>query len=266
MNVFIAALLGLIQGLCEFLPVSSSGHLVLLQTVFGIDEGALFFDTMLHMGTLVAVFAVFYNKIWALIKKPFQKKVYMLLIATLVTAVMAFLLRDVFDDAFSGRFLGFGFLLTALILFLNERFARGSRGVDEMKIPEALAVGFMQGVAIMPGVSRSGSTIAGARLFGLKKEDAAEFSFILSIPVILGSLIVQIPDVAAQGTGGIPWISVIIGTATAAVSGYFAIRLMLRLIAKKSLMGFSIYVLVLGILVLADQFITHLFFTNPFLG
>lgn len=264
MNVFIAALLGLIQGLCEFLPVSSSGHLVLMQNVFGIDEGTLFFDTMLHIGTLIAVVAVYYRELWSLIKKPFQKTVYMLLLSTAVTALMWFLLGDVFSDAFAGKFLCFGFLLTALILFINEKFAHGSRTAAQMKLPDALAVGFLQGVAILPGVSRSGSTIAGARLFGLSKEDAAQYSFLLSIPVILGAAVLQLPDALKTGTGGISWGCILVGTAVAAASGYFAIRWMLRLIVKKSLKGFAVYVLVLGVLVLADQFITHFFFANPF--
>lgn len=264
MNVFIAALLGLVQGLCEFLPVSSSGHLVLLQAVFGIDESALFFDTMLHVGTLVAVVAVFYRELWALIKKPFQKRVYMLALSAVVTALMWFLFEDVFNDAFAGKFLGFGFLLTALILFVNEKLARGSHTVEQMKPLDAAAVGFLQGVAILPGVSRSGSTIAGGRIFGLSKEDAAQFSFLLSIPVILGALVLQLPDAIESGMGGISWPCILVGTAVAAASGYFAIRWMLRLIARKNLMGFAVYVLILGVLVLADQFITHVFFTSPF--
>ncbi len=264
MNVFIAALLGLVQGFCEFLPVSSSGHLVLLQTVFGIDEGALFFDTMLHVGSLIAVVAVFYRELWALIKKPFQKRVYMLAVSAAVTALLWFLFEDVFNDAFAGRFLGFGFLLTALILFVNEKLARGSHKVEQMKWTDAVAVGFLQGVAILPGVSRSGSTIAGGRIFGLSKEEAAQFSFLLSIPVILGALVLQLPDAFASGTGAISWLCIAVGTAVAAVSGYLAIRWMLKLIVKKSLMGFAVYVLILGILVLGDQFVTHFFFTNPF--
>lgn len=264
MNVLIAALLGLVQGLTEFLPVSSSGHLVLLQTVFGIGEGALFFDTVLHMGTLVAVFAVFYREIWALVKKPLQTKVYMLLAATAVTAVVYVAFSKIFSDAFEGRFLGFGFLITGAVLIVSGRLAHGDRTADKMKLPEALAVGAMQGIAILPGVSRSGSTIAGARLFGLSKESAAEFSFILSIPAILGSLLLQIPDVIAEGTAGISALCLITGFLFAAASGYFAIRWMLNLIVKRSLRGFAVYVTVLGIFVLADQFIFNVFFTNPF--
>lgn len=264
MNIFIAALLGLVQGLCEFLPVSSSGHLVLFQNIFGISEGTMFFDTMLHLGTLAAVVAVYYRKLWELIKKPFQKKVYLLLISTLVTAAIAFIFKDLFDSAFEGRFLGVGFLITAAILFVNEKLAHGKKKIKDMKYPEALGIGLMQGAAIFPGVSRSGSTIAGARLFGLSKESAAEYSFILSIPAILGSLVMQIPDVAAEGLRGTDWGCIIVGTLVAAVSGYFAIRLMLNLIIKRSLKGFIIYVAALGVLVLCDQLIFNVFFTNPF--
>ncbi|HWQ58610.1 MAG TPA: undecaprenyl-diphosphate phosphatase [Clostridia bacterium] len=264
MNVFVAALLGLIQGLCEFLPVSSSGHLILLQNIFGISEGALFFDTMLHLGTLVAVIAVFYRELWALIKKPFQKRVYMLAISSILTAAIYFVLEDFFTGAFEGTFLGFGFVLTAAILFVSEKIARAGHMVEQMKIPDALAVGFMQGVAILPGVSRSGATIAGARVFGLSRQEAAQYSFFLSIPVILGALVLQFPDAVRLGTGDISWLCIAVGTLAAAVSGYFAIRWMLKLIVRKSLMGFAVYVLALGLLVLADQFITNFFFAKPF--
>ncbi len=260
MNLWHAALLGLVQGLCEFLPVSSSGHLVLLQNIFGIQEGALFFDSMLHAGTLVAVFVVFRRQIWELICHPIQKKMGLLLAATAVTAVMAFLFKDLIDSAYSGGLLGFGFLITAVVLMINERLARGKKKIPEMGVQSALAVGFMQGIAILPGISRSGTTIAGSRLFGLAKEDAAEFSFLLSIPAILGSLILQLPDAIAAGPADVPWSGIVLGMALAAVSGYFAIRLMLKLIKEKSLKGFAVYVGILGILVLLDQLVLHIFF------
>ena len=115
MNIFLAMLLGLVQGLCEFLPVSSSGHLVLLQTIFGVEEGALFFTTMLHVGTLLAVFAVYWRQIWEMLRRPIQKKVGMLLLSTAVTTLLAFLFRDVISAAYEGILLGPGFLLTAAI-------------------------------------------------------------------------------------------------------------------------------------------------------
>ena len=117
-------LLGLVQGLCEFLPVSSSGHLVLLQTIFGVEEGALFFTTMLHVGTLLAVFAVYWRQILEMLRHPFQKKVGMLLLSTAVTTLLAFLFRDVISAAYEGILLGPGFLLTAAILYGSERYFR----------------------------------------------------------------------------------------------------------------------------------------------
>ena len=171
MNIFLAMLLGLVQGLCEFLPVSSSGHLVLLQTIFGVEEGALFFTTMLHVGTLLAVFAVYWRQIWEMLRRPIQKKVGMLLLSTAVTTLLAFLFRDVISAAYEGILLGPGFLLTAAILYGSERYfrRRRSKGLDiqQMGLVSAMGIGAMQGIAILPGVSRSGSTVAGARLFGL---------------------------------------------------------------------------------------------------
>ena len=264
MNIFLAALLGLVQGLCEFLPVSSSGHLVLLQNIFGLEEGALFFDTMLHVGTLVAVFAVYWRSIWDMLRHPFQKKVGMLLISTAITALLAILFDDFIKDAYQGAFLGLGFIVTSIVLYMSEWFYKArykvSHGIDDMQVKSALGIGLMQGVAILPGISRSGSTIAGARFFGLNKDAAAEFSFLLSIPAILGSLILQLPDVMDSGLGGISWGPILVGMAVAAISGYFAIRWMLKLIKNKSLIGFSIYTGALGILVLFDQLVTHVFF------
>ena len=132
-----------------------------------------------------------------------------------------------------------------------------------MKWYQAAGVGLMQGVAMLPGISRSGSTIAGSRFFGLKKEDAAEFSFLLSIPAILGSLVLQLPDLAGGGSISMGWGAIVAGMIVAAVSGYFAIRVMLKLIVNKRLTGFIIYVAVLGVLVLLDQFVFHIFFAAP---
>lgn len=264
MTIWIALLLGLVQGLCEFLPVSSSGHLVLLHNLFGIEEGALFFTIMLHVGTLLAVFAVYYKEIWALLRRPFQKKVGLLLIALVPTVVFALLFRDFFKDAYSGRYLGFGFLLTALILTLSERLARGRKTMDTMRVPDALGIGLMQGIAILPGVSRSGSTIAGGLFCGVDRKAAADFSFILSIPAILGSVVLEIPDLARGGMGDLNWGFILAGMAAAAVSGYFAIRLMLKVVTGKRLWPFAVYVAALGLFVLADQFFFNRFFPNPF--
>ena len=257
-------LLGLVQGLTEFLPVSSSGHLVLMQKVLGMDtQGSLFFDTMLHLGTLAAVFAVFYKEIWDMLRRPFQKKVGLILAATAVTVALTLLFRDFIEASFSGSFLGVEFLITAALLFLTQRLAHGKKAVEKMTYLQAAGVGLMQGISILPAVSRSGATIAGSRFFGLKKKDAAEFSFLLSIPAILGSVVLQLPGVVETGLKNEPWGAMLAGMLVAGVSGYFAVRLMLRIIVKKSLMGFAWYVAALGVLVILDQLVFHVFFASP---
>jgi len=258
MEILHGAILGLVQGLCEFLPVSSSGHLVLLQTILGLEEGALFLDTMLHVGTLFAVFAVYRKKLMELLRNPFQRLTWLLCASTLATVAVALLAGDLIDEAFEGELLGLGFLLTTLVLTLNQRLS--PRGGRELSYPKAIGVGLMQGIAILPGLSRSGSTISAARLMGLDKDAAAEYSFLLSIPAILGSLVLQLPEVVEQGIAGVSWGGILAGMAVAALSGYFAIRLMLRLIREKSLMPFAVYTGVLGALVLLDQHVFGVFF------
>lgn len=286
MSIWIALILGIVQGLCEFLPISSSGHLVLLQQVFGIDNGALFFTIMLHLGTLIAVFVIYRRQIWEIVKSmcrfiallftlrfnelgkhlktPTQRKIIMLMLATLVTTVLALIFKDVIDESYEGKYLGFGFIATALILFAMNFIHAKKQTIAKMRVPAALGIGLMQGVAILPGISRSGSTIAGATFFGLRKDEAAEFSFLLSIPAILGSLVFEIPDVAKTGLSNIPWIPVLVGVIAAAVSGFLAIKLMIRLIVNKSLNVFAIYTAVLGIAVLLDQLVFNVVLSNPF--
>ena len=261
MSILQAIVLGIVQGLCEFLPVSSSGHLVLLQRIFGIEEGALFFTTMLHVGTLVAVFAAFWPTIWKMIKKPISKYPGYIILATLPTVVVALLAKDFIESSFGGQYLGYGFLLTALILWLTGRLPRGKKGLSEMRPGHAVAMGCMQGVAILPGISRSGSTIAGGLFCGLDRDFAAQFSFLMSIPAILGSVVLEGKDLLTGAAAiQVEWLPVLVGMAFAAVSGYIAIKFMLRLLHKGKLGGFSIYLLVLGALVLCDQYIFHVFF------
>ncbi len=261
LSIWIAMLLGLVQGVTEFLPISSSGHLLLLQKVFGIDtQASMFFDVMLHLGTLAAVLAVFYKEVWDMLRHPIQKKVGLILIATAVTVALTLLFKDFFEASFGGKTLGVEFLITALILFANEKLAHGKKTIAEMKPLEAAGVGLMQGVSILPAVSRSAATIAGSRFFGLKKEDAAEFSFLISIPAILGAAVLHVPDVLEAGVENEPWGAILAGVLVAGVSGYFAVRFMLRLIVKKSLMGFAWYVLALGVLILVAQLAFHVTF------
>jgi len=259
MSIIEAIILGVVQGLTEFLPVSSSGHLVLLQSLFGIEEGTLFFTSMLHIGTLVAIFIVFWKDILDMLKKPLQKLSIYIVVATLPTVLIALVLKDYVESAFeTGSTLGFGFIITGTLLWIVESKKPGKKKIDEMKPMNAVWIGLAQGFAIFPAVSRSGSTIAGALFQNLDRKFAAKFSFLMSIPAILGSLVFQLKDLKEAGATG-TLTPVIVGTLAAAISGYFAIKWMMDLIQKKSLKMFSIYVYILGAFVLLDQFLLHMF-------
>ncbi len=254
--------LGLVQGLGEFLPISSSGHLLLVQRIFGISEGGQLMTVLLHVATLAAVCIVYREQILAIIKKPLQWKTLWLIVATLVTVVIAVAFKKVFDAAESGKYLGFCFIGTALILtaaeYAKARIPR-TRTCNTMKWYHPVIIGALQGVAALPGVSRSGATITGSLFCGVKKKEAAEFSFLLSIPAILGGAVLEVPDLIKNGTGDFTWYGILIAMLAAGVSGYFAIRFMIRLITKKSFAGFIIYTLALGVFVLLNQYVLHLF-------
>jgi undecaprenyl-diphosphatase len=271
MDILHAVILGIVQGLTEFLPVSSSGHLVLMQKIFGIEEAALFFDTMLHAGTLLAVFAVLRQDIWAVLKNPFQPLTGFLILATLPVVVAALAFRKPLEHAFeSGQFLGISFLVTSAFLVIAELLSRharthkGLKNAESMNWLDALVIGILQAIAIIPGVSRSGATISGALSRKLDRGFAARFSFLLSIPAILGAVVFQSKDLLksteAASSGGIGAAAVIAGTLTAAVVGFFAIKFMLKIIKEKSLFGFAIYTAILGLLVIIDQLFLNLAF------
>jgi undecaprenyl-diphosphatase len=262
MSIIHAVLLGIIQGLTEFLPVSSSGHLVLFQKLFGITEPALLFDTMLHVGTLTAVAAVLWKDIWAILRKIYQPLTLYLIIATIPTVIAALVFRKPLERAFeTGHFLGFAFLMTSALLIGAELLAKrgATKGAAAVNWLDALVIGIMQAIAIIPGVSRSGATLSGALSRRLDRDFAARFSFLLSIPAILGAVVFQLKDLmkgeAAEAagvteTGGIGAVAMIAGTLSAAIVGFFAVRLMLKIVREKSLWGFAIYTGVLGLLVL----------------
>ena len=266
MSVFVAMLLGFVQGVCEFLPVSSSGHLLLLQKAFGITEGGMFFSVMLHLATLVAVIVVYWDILWKLIRRPFSKLVGLLILAVLPTVLVAILFKKVepfetfYNNAEQGKYLGYCFLVTSLFLGLCDLLPprANQRRLREMKATDALIIGSMQGVGVLAGVSRSGSTISGALFAGLDRKAAADFSFLLSIPAILGGAVLEIPDAIAEGIGNVHWTCVFFGMVTAGLTGYFAIRFMLNAIKKKRLWGFGVYTAVLGLFVLVDQYALHL--------
>ena len=293
MDLVSAIVLGAVQGLTEFLPVSSSGHLVLLQKIFGIEEPALLFDTMLHIGTLLAVFVVLRKDILAILKRVIQPLTGWLILATIPAVAAALVFEDIIEAAFeSGRWLGFSFLLTSVFLVIAELLSRnagaGVKKAEDMNALDALVIGVLQAVAIIPGVSRSGATISGALFRGLDRDFAARFSFLLSIPAILGALVFHVKAllkdlvtpyaavsadvVAAAGyangeavsigfaIAGANAAAIVAGTVTAAIVGFFAIRLMLKIVRERPLFGFAIYTAILGVLVIIDQFVTRFVF------
>ena len=259
MSILEAILLGIVQGLCEFLPVSSSGHLVLLQSIFGIQEGTLFFDAMLHLGTLVAVCVYFRKTLWQMLRHPFSKYPMYIVIATIPTVVVALLFGDFIETAFSGSFLGVSFLITALILFITVQIPKQKRDLKDMQWYDAGFIGLMQAFAIVPGISRSGSTIMGGTVRGFNHDLVAEFSFLMSVPAILGSCVLEVVKITKTGLGDISISGTLVGVLCAMIAGFFAINMMMRLIRKGKLAGFGIYCAVLGVLVLVDQHITHIF-------
>lgn len=261
MNIVQGIILGLIQGLTEFLPISSSGHLVLFQRIFAIDEPTLVFDTMVHVGTLAAVVTVLWKDIFSLLKKPFQRLTWLLIAGTIPTGIIGIMFKDSFAAMYqSGSTLGYEFIATGLIILFAERLNSGRKHIEETSFLDAAFIGIMQGAAIMPAISRSGLTISGALMRNLDREFAAKFSFLLSIPAILGAAVFQMKDIAEAGGAGIINAPIAAGTVAAAAAGYFSVRFMIVLIKKGSMKYFSYYVFAIGALVLIDQYFTHMFF------
>ncbi|WP_317853830.1 undecaprenyl-diphosphate phosphatase [Chakrabartyella piscis] len=262
MDIIHALILGLIQGLTEFLPVSSSGHLVLFQNLFGITEGTQFFTILLHVATLVAVFIYYWEDIWTLIKKPIQRTTMLLIFGTIPTVIIALLFNDTFDAIFgAGKFIGFNFIFTGCILLYADSCRSGRKRISRMSNPDAFIVGTCQGLAILPAVSRSGMTISACLSRGMDRESAARFSFLLSIPAILGAMVLMLKDVITGEVAlgdSIGIMPMVVGFLAAAVSGYFAIRAMVNIIKRGKLKYFSYYVFILGIVLLVDQFFLHM--------
>ena len=251
MQIWQAIILGAVQGFAEFLPVSSSGHLLIMQRWLGVTEGGLFFDIMLHIGTLVPVFIVFYKEILGLFKKPFNKLL-LLIIATIPAALTGVLLGDVVEGAFYGGdllaavLLSVTFLLTATELFLSEYISKKYDKKLPLSYKSSIVQGLAQGVAIVPGLSRSGTVISAGCFVGLDRTENANFTFLMSIPVILGAALVSGLDLLEAGVV-IEWIPLIFGMVTAMVTGYIAIKAMLKVIKKANYKWFSLYLVIMAV-------------------
>lgn len=260
MSILQGILLGLLQGIAEFLPVSSSGHLLVLRNIMGLENVPLLFDILLHMATLAVVIFVFRKMIGSLIvslwrwiiRKPAEgdKKnmfyILWILVATFITGVIGiFYTKSDFEGNLTVA--GICFIVTGLLLIAVSCIKENDRGDVTWK--SSLAAGFFQGLGTLPGISRSGSTIAGSLFLGVSREKATEFSFILSIPAILGALLLDLKD-AGDLAAAVSVPVLLAAILAAVVAGFFSIILLKKLVKQGKLFIFSIYLIPLGIVVL----------------
>ncbi len=263
-----AIILGLLQGLAEFLPISSSGHLAIAQHFFGIEgDSVLLFAVLLHLGTLVSVFIVYWKDISELVVELFRtiKDIFtgkglclkgnpvrrlgcLIIVASIPTGIIGLTLNDTFSGFYTSMVaVGCSLLFTGVILIIAEKMGKGKKTAGEMKFSSAIFVGIMQGVAIMPGVSRSGSTLFAGLLTGHERIFAVKFAFLISIPAIIGSFILEVPDAISQGVSMEQMLPILVGMVVAAVSGYLAIKFMIKIVSKQRLIYFSLYTIILGL-------------------
>lgn len=263
MSILQAIILGIVQGIAEFIPISSSGHLVILHAVFGMEETALTFDIVLHLGTLVAILAVFWQDVFALVKKPFSKMTGLLIVGTLPVVVAGLLFRNAIETYLrSGIWLVTAFTATGVLLVFADKITQGRKTEKEISYIDALIVGCMQALALPPGISRSGTTITGALARGINREAAAKFSFMLAIISIAGAGMLEAFLLFARereeaAIGATP---MIVGFIVSAVVGFFAIKLLLKLIKACKLRYFSYYLWVLAALIFLDYWLLNRFF------
>jgi undecaprenyl-diphosphatase len=281
MSTLQAILMGIVQGLTEFLPVSSSGHLAIIKNFFGVEtDGGILFDVLLHVATLAAVCAVYYKDILRIItdffsicgdcianigiyfknmksiekseyipicSNPHRKLVVMLIISTIPTGIMGVLLDDVVESV-SGNLLVVGLCLigTGGILFISDLIDNGGKKLKDANLGDSMLIGIAQGFAVLPGISRSGTTITGCLLCGFDRKLAVKYSFIMSVPAILGALVLELFKLPGSGGAGVSAGACIIAMILAAVIGFFALKLVSGLAIKRNFKPFWIYCFAMG--------------------
>ncbi len=282
--------LGVIQGLTEFLPVSSSGHLAILKQFFHIrTDGGLLFDVLLHVATLAVVFLVYRKDIWAMIREAVfmigdllrnlaafiqnrihrvsggyrriadgatRKFVLLILVSTIPTAIVGYLAEPLVTDASSTLLIpGICLLITAVLLVMADTVPEGHRREEDVPYRYALLIGLVQGVATMPGLSRSGTTIAVCMLLGFDRAFAVKYSFILSVPAVLGAALLEVPEVIASPVTGSQAGICLLGMAFAFAVGYICIKALFVAVRNKKFIYFAGYCTVVGLLAIAGQFL-----------
>ena len=283
MTIIKAIILGIIQGLAEFLPISSSGHLALAKGFFGMEEAPMAFDVFLHLGTLIAVFAIYYKDIFEIIKEffgicadiianiitffkgdkkyrkiiktPYRRFTVLVIVSTIPTAIIGVLLKDIVDQSSKTLLIpGICLLVTAVMLFVSDNLKDGNKTEKNTSWWNALFIGACQGVATMPGISRSGTTITAGLVSGLKRDFVVKYSFIMSIPAILGAVVLDIPDMKAS-LSKVPASCYVVGVITSAIVGYICIKAMLVIVKKKKFKYFSYYCALIGIAAIIGHFV-----------
>lgn len=271
MHTISAIILGLIQGLTEFLPVSSSGHLAIFQRILSVDESnVLFFAAMLHIGTLFSVFVAYWRDLVELIKEffgafkdlftqksfkinknPTRRLGVMIIISAIPTGLIGFLLSDFIESLFTKMvFVGIGLLITGTVLFIAEKHGDGDKDEYGMRFRDALIIGLCQSVAIAPGISRSGSTLVGGLFCKLNRPLAVKFAFLMSIPPIAASGLMELKHAFDSGIGGTSALAVVIGVLVSFVAGLAAIKWMVKVVTNQKLFYFSIYTWAVGALII----------------
>ncbi|UCE42467.1 MAG: undecaprenyl-diphosphate phosphatase [Candidatus Aminicenantes bacterium] len=263
MSLIAIIILGIIQGLTEFFPVSSSGHLVLFQNLFGLKEPQILADVMLHVGTLISLFVFLRRELLQLFKgaleflknpqrhhaDPRVKQIFALVVASIPTFFIGYFFSDFFESLFASlRTVGLALVFTACFLFLTRWAKTGQKNF----LLHPFIIGILQGAAIVPGFSRSGLTIGGAMFLGWKREDAARFSFLLSIPAILGAAVFQLGkiDISSQS-----WPIIITGIVVSAIVGYIALAVLVSVINRGKFYVFSYYCFLAGLAAIVFSFV-----------
>ena len=274
MNAFQAIVLGIIQGVAEFLPISSSGHLKIIERIMGLGDvegNFAFFDVMLHFGTLVAVFIAYRKDIAELLsellrmihlkKRPQQqhadipaRRLMLMIVVSLLPLFLILPFKSKIEALGTGEhgmeFIGAALIVTGMLLYFSDRFAKGRKNEKNMTVVDALLVGAAQAVAVVPGLSRSGTTISAGMARGFDRTFAVRFSFLMSIPTVLAATLLQVIDAVQVGLGGLSIWACLLGMVVAGVCGYFAIRLLKFIAEKNRFGGFAYYCWAAGLVAL----------------
>jgi undecaprenyl-diphosphatase len=271
-----AIILGLVQGLTEFLPVSSSGHLTILQHFFDINgEKVVLFTILLHVGTLISVTFMYFKDLKELVielfitikdiftgkglklnERPIRKLGVMIIVTTLVTGIIGIAFEDLFVSFYKSLVpVSIGLILTGILLWVSESIKPGKRDINNLNFRNAIYIGVMQGIAICPGISRSGATLVGGLTTKLDRAFAVKYAFLISFPAILGSAVMEMDELFNSSIEPSSFGPILIGMLIAAISGIFAIKAMIAVVSKYSLKYFSVYVWIIGLSLLVYNFV-----------